>query len=104
MAGAGADAERLAEAIRRAVAVRVDGAPCRAGRVAVQDVGAGMKALLDYALHCPAAPGRLELEEDWADLFGEHYVTIATIGSQRGEGEHLLGGESRRGGVGVWGP
>jgi hypothetical protein len=47
-------------------------------------------------LHCPAAPGRLELEEDWADLFGEHYVTIATIGSQRGSGEHLLGQESRR--------
>ncbi len=46
-------------------------------------------------MHCPAASGRLELEEDWADLFGEHYVTIATIGSQRGSSEHLLGPESR---------
>src|SRR5260370_22203856 len=92
MAGSGADAERLAEAIRRAVAVRVDGATCRPGRIAVRDVGAGLKALLDYALHCRSAPRRLELEEDWADLFGEHYQTIATIRSPQGGGrEHLLG-------------
>ena len=55
-----------------------------------------MKALLDYALHCPAAPGRLELEEDWADLFGAHYVTIATIRSPQGGGGHLLGEGSAR--------
>jgi hypothetical protein len=96
MAGSRPDAERIAEVMRQAVVFRVDGAPCRPGRIAVQDVGAGLKALLDYALHCPAAPGRLELEEDWTDLFGEHYVTIATIGSQHGGGEHLLGRESRR--------
>jgi hypothetical protein len=95
MAGSRPDAERIAEAMRQAVVVRVDGALCRPGRVAVQDVGAGIKALLDYALHCPAAAGRLELTEDWADLFGEHYVTIATISSPRG-GEHLLGPDSRR--------
>jgi len=96
VAGSRPDAERIAEAMRRAVVVRVDGAPCRPGRVAVQDVGARLKALLAYTLHCPAAPGRLELEEDWADLFGEHYVTIATIGSERGSSEHLLGPQSRR--------
>lgn len=95
MAGSRPDAERIAEAIRRAVVFRVDGVPCQPGRIAVQDVGAGIKALLDYALHCPSAAGRLELEEDWADLFGEHYVTIATISSPRG-GEHLLGPDSRR--------
>jgi hypothetical protein len=96
VAGSRLDAERIAEAMRRAVVVRVDGAPCRPGRVAVQDVGAGLRVLLAYALYCPAATGRLELEEDWADLFGEHYVTIATIGSQRGASEHVLGQESRR--------
>jgi hypothetical protein len=96
MAGSRQDAERIAEVMRRAVVVRVDGQPCRPGRIAVQEVGAGLKALLDYALDCPAAPGRLELEEDWADLFGEHYVTIATIDSQRGASEHLLGPETRR--------
>jgi hypothetical protein len=96
MAGSRPDAERIAEAMRQAVVVRVDGALCRPGRVSVQDTGPSLKAVLDYALHCPAAPGRLELEEDWADLFGEHYVTIATIGSHRSGGEHLLGPESRR--------
>ena len=92
VAGSRSDAEQVAEAMQRAVVVRVDGAPCRPGRVAIQDVGAGLKALLDYALHCPAAPGRLELEEDWTGLFGVHYQTIATIRSpQGGGGEHLLG-------------
>jgi hypothetical protein len=97
MAGSRRDAEQLAEAMQRAVVVRVDGAPCRPGRVAIQDVGAGLKALLDYALHCLAAPGRLELEEDWTGLFGEHYQTIATIRSPQGAGgEHLLGQGSAR--------
>ncbi len=91
MAGSRPDAERIAEAMRRAVMVRVDGAPCQPGRIAVQDVGAGLKVLLDFILHCPATPGRLELEEDWTDLFGAHYQTIATIRSAQGGGEHLLG-------------
>jgi hypothetical protein len=95
MAGSRPDAERLAEAIRQTVVVSVDGAPCRPGRVVIQDVGAGLKALIQYALHCPEAPGRLELEENWAGLFGEHYVTIATIRSPGG-GEHLLGPGSQR--------
>ena len=51
MAGSSADAEQLAEAMRRAVVVRVDGAPCRPGRIAIRDVGAGLKALVDYFLH-----------------------------------------------------
>jgi HupE / UreJ protein len=97
MAGSRPDAEQVAEAMQRAVVIRVDGAPCRPGRVSIQDVGAGLKALLDYALQCPAAPGHLELEENWADLFGEHYQTIATIRSLRGAGgEHLLGQGSTR--------
>jgi hydrogenase/urease accessory protein HupE len=96
MAGFRPGAEQLAEAMRRAVVVRVDGAPCRPGRVAIQDVGAGLTALLDYALHCPVAPGLLELEENWADLFGEHYMTIATIRAPSGSSEHLLGEGSQR--------
>jgi hypothetical protein len=91
MDGSRPDAEQFAEKIKQAVLVRVDGEPCRPGRVAVQDVGTGLKALLDYALHCPAAPGRLELEEDWAGLFGAHYQTIVTIRGPQGGGEHVLG-------------
>lgn len=96
MAGSRSDAERLAEAMRRAVVIGVDGVPCRPGRVVIQDIGAGVKALLDYAVHCPTSPGRLELEENWVDLFGEHYVTIATIRSVSGGGEHLIGPGSPR--------
>jgi len=91
MAGSRPEAEQLAKATCQTVVVRVDGAPCRPGRIAIQDVGAGLRALLDYSLHCPAAPGRLELEESWAGLFGEHYQTIATIRSPQGGGEDLLG-------------
>ena len=90
MAGSRPAAEQVAEETKWAVVVRVDGTPCRPGRIAIQDIGAG-KALLDYALHCSAAPRRLELREDWTHLFGEHYQTIATIRSPQGGGEHLLG-------------
>jgi hypothetical protein len=97
ISGSRPDAEQLAEAMYQAVVVRVEGTPCRPGRVSIQDVGAGLRALLDYALHCPASPGRLELEEDWTGLFGEHYQTIATIRSPQGSaGEHLLGQGSPR--------
>jgi len=89
MGGNRVQAERLAEAARRAVTLRVDGRSCRPGRIAVQ--GGGGKAILNLTLHCPAAPGRLELEEDWGELFGPHYLTIASIAG----GEHLLGGNRR---------
>lgn len=96
MAGDRGEAERLAEALRRAVMLRVDGAACRPGRVAVQDGGGG-RAVLDYTLHCPAAPGRFELQEDWSEPFGPHYLTIATIRApDNAGGEHLLGGDNRR--------
>ena len=92
MTGSRPDAEQLTEEIKRAVVVRVDGEPCRPGRVTLRDVRAGLKALLDYSLSCPADPGRLELEENWTALFGEHYQTIVSIRSpEGGGGEHLLG-------------
>jgi hypothetical protein len=40
---------------------------------------------------------RLELKEDWAGQFGEHYQTIVTIRSPQGDdGEHLLSVGSAR--------
>ena len=42
MDGSRPDAEQFAEKIKQAVLVRVDGEPCRPGRVAVQDVGTGL--------------------------------------------------------------
>jgi hydrogenase/urease accessory protein HupE len=96
MAGSRPDAEQLAKKIKRAVVIRVDGEPCRPGRVAVQDVAAGLKAVVGYSLYCPAEPGRLELEEEWTGSFGEHYQTIVTIRSPGGGGEYLLGQGSTR--------
>lgn len=90
-AGSRSSAERLGETMRQAVVARVDGAACQPGRIAVQDLGAGLKTLLSYELHCPAAPGRLEVVEDWVGLFGEHYQTIVTIRSPQRSGEYLLG-------------
>jgi hypothetical protein len=91
MAGSRPAAERLGEAMRRAVTARVADAPCRPGRVAIQEADAGLKALLAYDMHCPMAAGRLVLGEDWTALFGEHYQTIATLRAPQGSGEFLLG-------------
>lgn len=89
-------AERLAEAARRAVLLQVDGAPCRPGRLAIRGDSGGLKFVIDYALDCPAAPGRLDFQEDWGELFGAHYQTVTTISGPQGSlGEHLLGEGSR---------
>jgi hydrogenase/urease accessory protein HupE len=50
-------------------------------------------------LRCAGAPGRLDLEEDWTDVFGPHYRTIATVATPRGGGEYVLGEESRQASV-----
>src|SRR5262249_22170622 len=70
------------------------------GRIVIRssDIGEA-KAFLEYFLHCAAAPGRLDLEEDWRDFFGPHYRTIATIAAPRGGGEDVLGEESRQASV-----
>jgi hydrogenase/urease accessory protein HupE len=100
MNGDRAQAERMAEALQRHVSVRVAGEPCRPGRVVIRGTEAGEpKATLQYGLRCSSAPGRLDLEEDWTDLFGPHYRTIVTIATPHGSGEYVLGEESRRASV-----
>jgi hypothetical protein len=95
-----AEAERVAEALQRHVTIRIAGEPCRPGRVVIRGTDIGEpKAILEYGLRCPSAPGRLDLEEDWTDLLGPHYRTIATIATPRGSGEYVLGEETRRASV-----
>ncbi len=98
--GARPDAERVAEALRIHVMVRVAGEACRPGRIVIRgsDVGEP-KAFLEYGLRCAGAPGRLDLEEDWTDMFGPHYRTIATVATPHGGGEYVLGEESRQASV-----
>ncbi len=95
-----AEAERIAEALRQHVVVRVAGEPCRPGRIRIRNNDIGeQQAVLEYSLRCSSAPGRLDLDEDWTDLFGAHYRTIATIETPRGSGEYVLGEESRQASV-----
>src|SRR5262249_32111850 len=37
------------------------------------------RVTVESALRCPTAPGQLVIRDDWSDLFGEHYRTIARI-------------------------
>ncbi len=94
------EAERIAGALRQHVVVRVADQPCRPGRVVIRGTEIGEpKAILEYGLRCPSAPGRLELEEDWTDLLGPHYRTIVSIATSRGSVEYVLGEETRRASV-----
>jgi hydrogenase/urease accessory protein HupE len=98
--GSRPDAERIAEAVRTHVTVRVDAVPCRPGRVLVRATEVGViKLTIDYALRCASEPGRLELEEDWTGFFGEHYRTIATVQALRASGEYVLGEDARQASV-----
>ncbi len=91
-----AAAERLAEVVRQAVVIRVDGEPCRPGRVVIRGSDTGdLKVTLEYGLRCAAAPGRIDLEEHW-DPFGPHYSTIVTVMTPNGRSEHVLSEESRQ--------
>ena len=98
--GSRPEAERVAEAVRTHVTIRVAGEPCRPGRVLVRATEVGViKVTLDYALHCASAPGRLDLEEDWTGFFGEHYRTIATVQTPGSSGEYVLGEDTKRASV-----
>ena len=91
------EVERVAEALRAHVMIRVAGEACRPGRIVIRGSDLGEpKAFLEYSLRCAAAPGRLDLEEDWTDVFGPHYRTIATVATPRRGGEYVLGEESRQ--------
>ncbi|HET7876031.1 MAG TPA: HupE/UreJ family protein [Methylomirabilota bacterium] len=78
--GEPASVDRVAEALRTQVRIQVGGAACRPGRILIQGSRVGdPRATLELALRCPAAPQRLRIREDWFDLFGEHYRTLARV-------------------------
>ena len=78
-------AARVAAELRRRITVRAGEAPCRAGRALIQGsrLGDG-RVRLELRIECPAPPARLVIRDDWFDLFGEHYRTIARIESPDG--------------------
>jgi hydrogenase/urease accessory protein HupE len=91
-----ASAEQVAAALRDRVRLRVGEGICQPGRVRVQGSRlADDRVELELRLRCPSAPGRLSIREDWADLFGEHYRTLARVDGPGGVREVALGAESR---------
>ena len=86
-----ASAERIASEFRRRLTMRAGETACRPGRVQIQGsrVGDGRVAL-ELNLACPARSTRLTIRDDWADLFGEHYRTVARIDTPGGPREAVF--------------
>jgi hydrogenase/urease accessory protein HupE len=86
-----ASVERVAFELRRRITMRAGDAPCRPGRVLIQGsrLGDG-RVSLELAMTCPASPTRLSIRDDWFDLFGEHYRTVARIETPAGPREAVF--------------
>ncbi len=86
-----ASVERVALELRRRITVRAGDIPCRPGRGLIQGsrVGDG-RVTLELTIRCPAPPARLVIRDDWFDLFGEHYRTIARIEAPGGAREAVF--------------
>jgi hydrogenase/urease accessory protein HupE len=72
--------ERVAVELRRRITVRSGDISCRPGRAQIQGsrLGDG-RVTLGLDIECPAPPARLKIRDEWFELFGEHYRTIARI-------------------------
>ena len=94
--GDAAAVERIASELRRRITFRAGDAPCRPGRAVIQGsrLGDG-RVTLELTLTCPAAPARLAIRDDWADLFGEHYRTVARIETSSGPREAVFMPDAR---------
>jgi hydrogenase/urease accessory protein HupE len=80
-----ASVQQVAGEIRRRVSVRAGDAPCVPGRALIQGsrLGDG-RVTLESTLRCPTPPAQLGIRDDWFELFGEHYRTIARVESAGG--------------------
>ncbi len=84
-------AERLTSELRRRVVASVGDAPCRPEHAGVEGARSGdTRVRLDLTLVCASSSGRLVVREDWFDLFGEHYRTIARIETPAGAREAVF--------------
>jgi hydrogenase/urease accessory protein HupE len=83
--------ERVALELGRRISVRSGDLPCRPGRAQIQGsrLGDG-RVTLDLTIECPAPPIRLTIRDDWFELFGEHYRTIARIEAPGGAREAVF--------------
>ena len=83
--------ERVASELRRRIIVRSGDVSCRPGRAQIQGsrLGDG-RVTLELTLECPAPPARLTIRDEWFQLFGEHYRTIARIEAAGGAREAVF--------------
>jgi hydrogenase/urease accessory protein HupE len=79
-AGDAGAAERAAAEARRRVTVAAGGAPCHAGRITFQASGVGDgRVTTRVTFRCERAAPSLRVRDDWFDLFGAHYRTLARV-------------------------
>ena len=72
--------ERVVALLRQHMQVRAGDRLCQAGRATLQSSRLGDARLtLELTVHCPVAPTQLVIRDDWFDVFGEHYRTLARI-------------------------
>jgi hypothetical protein len=88
-------AERAVAILREHVVVRAGDQACRPGRALVQGSGLGEAQLsMTLSLDC-ARTGPLRVRDDWADVFGSHYQTLARIETSAGVHEVAFLPEAR---------
>lgn len=86
-----ASVERVALELRRRVTLRAGDTPCRPGRALIQGSRLGdNRVTLELTIQCPAPPSRLKIRDDWFELFGQHYRTIARIETPGGAREAVF--------------
>ena len=86
-----ASVAQVALELRRRIALRAGDTPCLPGRALIQGsrLGDG-RITVESTIQCPAAPIRLTIRDDWFDLLGEHYRTIARIETPGGVREAVF--------------
>ncbi len=79
-AGDAGSVERMAALLRQSVHVRTSERLCRPGRTTLQGSRLGdVRITLELTLHCSDTPAQLIIRDDWFDVLGEHYRTLARI-------------------------
>lgn len=73
-------AARVAQALRDLATFSVAGAPCGPGRIVIRGSRTGDgKVVLEMALSCAQANGRLVIQDKWPELLGEHFQTVLSV-------------------------
>lgn len=96
--------ERAGPLLRDRVKLRAGNAPCAPGRLTLQGSRLGdSRLIVDLWFRCPTEPRQLTVRDDWADLLGSHYRTIARVEGRAGGREVVFLPDAREAVVDVAG-